>query len=95
VDEDILIYGDPGYSGIHEYHGNSIIPIKAGRNNLLSEKEKAYNKRLSRKRIAVEHIDAKIKTFKIMAYPYKNHCKRHLLRLSLICGIINFENRCK
>jgi hypothetical protein len=95
VDEDILMYGDLGYLGIHEYHGNSILPIKASKNNPLSEKEKAYNKRLARKRVAVEHINAKIKTFKIMAYPYRNHRKRHLLRLSLICGIINFENRCK
>jgi len=95
MDEDILMYGDLGYLGIYDYHANSIIPIKASKNNPLSEKEKAYNKRLARKRVAVEHINAKIKTFKIMAYPYRNHCKRHLLRLSLICGVINFENRCK
>ena len=95
MDEGILIYGDLGYLGIYDYHANSIIPIKASKNNPLNEKEKAYNKRLSHKRVAVEHINAKIKIFKIMAYPYRNHCERHLLRLSLICGIINFENRCK
>jgi hypothetical protein len=95
MDEKIQMYGDLGYIGIYDYHANSIIPIKASKNNPLSEKEKAYNKRLARKRVAVEHINAKIKTFKIMAYPYRNHCKRHLLRLSLICGVINFENRCK
>ena len=95
VDEAIRAYGDLGYLGIHNYHANSIIPIKASKKNPLSEKEKAYNKRLARKRVAVEHINAKIKTFKIMANPYRNHCKRHLLRLSLICGIINFENKRK
>ena len=95
VDEDIPMYGDLGYLGIYGYHANSIIPIKASKNNPLSEKEKAYNKRLARKRVAIEHINAKIKTFKIMAYPYRNHCKRHSLRFSLICGIINFENRSK
>jgi hypothetical protein len=95
VDEKILMYGDLGYLGIHGCHANSVIPVKASKNNPLSEKEKTHNKRLARKRVAVEHINAKIKTFKIMAYPYRNHCKRHLLRLSLICGIINFENRRK
>jgi hypothetical protein len=95
MDEKILMYGDLGYLGIYDWHANSIIPIKASKNNPLSEKEKAYNKRLARKRVAIEHINAKIKTFKIMAYPYRNHCKRHLLRLSLICGVINFENRRK
>ncbi len=89
------MYGDLGYLGVRDYHANGMIPIKASKNNPLSEKDKAYNKRLARKRVAVEHINAKIKTFKIMAYPYRNHCKRHLLRLSLICGVINFENRCK
>jgi predicted Holliday junction resolvase-like endonuclease len=60
IDEDILMYADLGYLGIHDYHANSIIPIKASKNNPLNEKEKAYNKRLARKRVAVEHINAKI-----------------------------------
>ena len=67
------MYADLGYLGIHDYHANSIIPVKASKNNPLNEKEKTYNKRLARKRVAVEHINAKIKTFKIMAYPYRNH----------------------
>jgi hypothetical protein len=59
TDEKILMYGDLGYLGIYGCHANSIIPIKASKNNPLSEKEKAYNKRLARKRVAVEHINAK------------------------------------
>jgi hypothetical protein len=89
------MYGDLGYLGINGVHANSIIPVKATKLHPLSGKEKAYNKWLARKRVIVEYINAKIKTFKCMAYPYRNHCKRHLLRLSLICGIINFENRWK
>jgi hypothetical protein len=26
-----------------------------------------------------------------MAYPYRNHCNRHLLRMTLLCSIINYE----
>jgi hypothetical protein len=89
------VYGDLGYLGIDKYHANSMIPIKSSKNHQLSEKEKAYNKRLARKRVAVEHINAKIKTFKIMSYPYRNRRRRHLLRMSLVCGIINFEKRFK
>jgi hypothetical protein len=91
----IPLYADLGYLGIDEFHANSKIPIKASKLHPLSEKDKAYNKRLARKRVIVEHINAKIKTFKIMSCPYRNHCKRHLLRVSLICGIINFEKRGK
>ena len=38
-------------------------------------------------------MNAKIKVFKIMKYAYRNRRKRHLLRLNLICGIINFESQ--
>jgi hypothetical protein len=93
MDESIPAYTDLGYKGIEKFHVNSKIPRKESKYYKLSEKDKAYNKRLARKRVIVEHINAKIKTFKIMAYPYRNHCKRHLLRMSLICGLINFDLR--
>jgi len=89
------VYTDLGYVGIDAYHTNSKIPRKASKLHPLSDKDKAYNKRLAKKRVVIEHINAKIKTFKSMAYQYRNHCKRHLLRVALICGIINFEKRGK
>lgn len=92
VDESIKVLADLGYLGIEKLHINSLIPKKESKNHKLTEREKAYNKRLARLRVVIEHINAKIKTFKIMAYPYRNHRARHLLRMSLICGIINFEN---
>jgi IS5 family transposase len=95
VHEEIIMYADLGYLGIEAYHAKSKIPRKASKLHPLSDKDKAYNKRLARKRVVVEHINARIKTFKSMAYPYRNHCKRHLLRMSLICGIINFEGQRK
>jgi hypothetical protein len=87
----ILIRADLGYLGIEKLHENSQIPKKGSKLHKLNKGEKAYNKRLARKRVVIEHINAKIKTFKSMAYPYRNHCRRHLLRMSLICGIINLE----
>jgi hypothetical protein len=86
-----LILADLGYLGIEALHDNSQIPKKSSKNHKLTEREKVYNKRLARKRVVIEHINAKIKTFKITAYPYRNHRRRHLLRMTLICGIINFE----
>ncbi|GHU23441.1 IS5 family transposase [Spirochaetia bacterium] len=93
VDPSVLIQADSGYLGIGNLHANSQIPKKESKYHKLSKEELAYNKRLSRERVVIEHINAKIKTFKNMAYPYRNHCTRHLLRMSLICGIINFELR--
>jgi hypothetical protein len=83
--------GGPGYGGIEALHPNSQIPKKSSKKYKLNEREKAYNRRLVKKRVVIEHINAKIKTFKIMVYPYWNHCLWHFLRIFLICGIINFE----
>jgi len=91
VSKSIGIDVDLGYLGLDKLHEKSRIPKKASKNHKLTEKEKEYNKCLARKRVIIEHVNAKIKVFKSMAYPYRNHCRRHLLRMSLICGIINFE----
>jgi hypothetical protein len=93
VDESILVQTDLGYLGIEQLHANSLIPIKESKYYKLNKQEKAYNKKLAGRRVAIEHINAKIKTFKIMDYPYRNRRRRHLLRMSIICGIINFEKR--
>jgi hypothetical protein len=93
VSESILIQADLGYLGIEAFHANSQIPKKSSKKHKLNKRELAYNKRLARKRVVIERVNAKIKTFKSMAYPYRNHCRRHLLRMALICGIINFELR--
>jgi hypothetical protein len=91
VCKSIPIDGDSGYQGLQKLHPVCRLPIKAGKNHPLTKREKACNKRLARDRVVIEPINAKIKTFKIMAYPYRNHCKRHLLRMTLICSIINYE----
>ena len=87
----VIILADSGYQGIQSYHEWSLIPVKAGKNRPLSAAEKAYNKALSRQRICIENINAQIKVFKIMSYPYRNRRRRHLLRMKLICAILNAE----
>jgi hypothetical protein len=88
----ILLDADLGYFGIERYHPNSFIPVKSSKNHQLTKEKKAYNKILARRRVGIEHINAKIKTFKSMAYPYRGHyCNRHSLRMTLICGIINYD----
>jgi hypothetical protein len=92
IDESITAQTDLGYLGIEKLHENVLIPIKESKNHKLTKRERAYNKKLAKQRVVIEHVNAKIKTFKVMAYPYRNRRRRHLLRMSIICGIINFEN---
>ena len=89
----IKAQGDSGYQGIAGIHGNSGTPKKKPKGGELTKEEKAGNREISRGRMLTEHINAKIKVFKIMANKYRNRLKRHGLRAALICGIINFETR--
>ena len=89
ISSSIPVDADLGYQGIPAYHANSCIPIKSSKNHQLTKREKAYNKRLSHRRVVIEHVNSKIKTFRCMSYPYRGHYhNRHSLRMALLCGII-------
>ena len=59
--------------------------------NTLSKEDKLENRKKSSKRIPIEHINAKIETFKIVAQKYRNRRKRFGLRFNLICALINWD----
>ena len=85
------LFVDKGYMGITKNHSNSIIPIRASKKHKLKESEKWYNNEISKIRIAVEHVNAFIKKFKITSTRFRNRRKHFKLYMSLICGIYNFE----
>ena len=87
----IQFLADSGFQGILKFHMNSLTPIKSSKNHKLTDDERKFNHELSRRRIAIEHVNSWIKIFKIMAYRYRNKRLRHGLRISLICGIYNME----
>jgi hypothetical protein len=91
VRDGVKVRGDSGYQGILKLHSNSETPKKKPRGGFLTEVEKAENRRISRERILIENINAKIKVFKVTANKYRNRRKRFKLRMSLICGIYNYE----
>jgi len=93
VSEKVKVLGDGGYQGILKLHWNSEIPKKKPRGGVLSVVEKMENRRISRERVFVENVIAKVKVFKILSNKYRNRRRRHKLRMTLICGIINYENK--
>ena len=56
-----------------------------------SYEDKSYNHVLSKERIKVENIFAKVKTFKLFSTTYRNRRKRFRLIMNLISIIINRE----
>ena len=89
--KDIEAKVDLGYVGIKKLHPNVEIPKKNSKNYKLSDDDKKENQEKASKRIFVEHINAKIKTFQILKQKYRNRRKRYNLRVNLICGLINFD----
>ena len=82
---------DTGYLGIATQHSNTDIPKKKSKLHPLTKKDRLANKLKASARITVEHVNAKIKTFKILDEKYRNRRKRFGLRFNLICALINFD----
>jgi hypothetical protein len=87
----IIVVGDKGYQGIAELHKNSLTPYKKPKGGELTLEQKAFNSTLSKIRILIEHVNRRIKRFKMFQCRYRNKQRKHHKRISLICGIHNFE----
>jgi hypothetical protein len=51
-----IVIGDADYQGIGKLHESVLHPFKKPKGEMLDEKERDFNKSLSRIRIKVEHI---------------------------------------
>lgn len=82
---------DKGYQGMQKLHVCCRLPRKKPRGGQLSAEDKAYNRRLARERIGVEHINRRLKVFRILSGRYRNRRRRFGLRCNLIAALYNFE----
>lgn len=86
-----FILADKGYQGIRALYSHSLLPSKAKKRCRLDPVLKAYNREINKRRIVIEHIFGRLKTFKILSERYRNKGKRLGLRFNLIAGIYNLE----
>ncbi|MCC5668489.1 IS5 family transposase [Nostoc sp. CHAB 5784] len=91
--KDIEFLGDKGYQGIHKLHAKSRIPKNKPLRGELNREEKKSNQELAKVRVVGEHINRKLKIFKILSDRYRNRRKRFALRFNLIAGLYNYELR--
>ncbi len=82
---------DKGYQGIAKVHELSETPIKKPRGGKLTKDQKQYNRQLNRLRVVVEHVNRRLKIFRILSERYRNRHRRFGLRSNLIAGIYNYE----
>lgn len=82
---------DKGYQGIQRLHVKSRLPIKKPKGVSLSKDQKASNRQLARERIGIEHINRRLKIFRILSERYRNRRRRYGLRCNLIAALYNYE----
>ena len=90
-DEDTQSLQDSGYQGIKAFHSNSYTPRKKPKDGELTSREKEYNRELSRLRIGIEHVNGRLKVFRILSERYRNRRRRYGLRCNLITALYNYE----
>lgn len=86
-----LWLADKGYQGLAKLHHSSCLPTKKPRGTKLSKSDRQHNRCLARLRIIVEHVNRRLKVFRILGERYRNRRKRFGLRFNLIAAILNFE----
>lgn len=83
--------GDSGYQGNARYLTNSYITTKKPRNDELSKTEQYDNRILSKERICIEHVNRRVKIFRILGQRYRNRRHRYGLRFNIIAALYNYE----
>jgi hypothetical protein len=82
---------DKGYQGIQKLHDNCELPKKKPKGGQLTRADKVYNRALARRRIGIEHVNRRLKIFRILAGCYRNRRRRYGLRCNLIAAVYNLE----
>ncbi len=87
----ICCLGDLGYLGLTHLHANAQTPFRKSKHHPLTPEQKVFNRQLSRERIVIEHVIARLKVFRILSERYRNRRTRFGLRFNLIAAIYNRE----
>lgn len=87
----LKLYVDSGYQGVLKFHKCSELPKKSSKHNPLSYEDKLSNREKAKIRIIVEHVNAKLKVFKIFSTQYRNRRKDFLKRFNIVCALVNAD----
>lgn len=82
---------DKGYDGIEKGYPSLplYLPYKARRNRPLTEVEEAYNRELSSYRIVVEHTNAQLQKYQVLAQTYRHARPKHSRSVRVVAGLVN------
>lgn len=85
------LLADKGYQGVLKLHPNSQTPKKKPKKATLDSADRCYNRTLAQGRVLAEHVNRRLKIWRILSERYRNRRKRFGLRFNLIAGLYNYE----
>jgi hypothetical protein len=85
------LLADKGYQGVLKLHANSQTPKKKPKNATLDKADRRSNRTLAQRRVIAEHVNCRLKVWRILSERYRNRRKRFGLRFNLIAGVYNYE----
>jgi len=86
IPPDVEQIGDTAYIGKDV---NITVPFKSSKLNKLTKEQKLSNRKLSSKRIVVEHVIGKMKIYQILSQRFRNKKNTHTLVFKNIAGLTN------
>lgn len=88
---DLQLLADKGYQGVLKLHANSQTPKKKPKRATLDKADRLSNRTLAQRRVIAEHVNRRLKIWRILSERYRNRRKRFGLRFNLIAGVYNYE----
>ncbi|MEH1830905.1 MAG: transposase family protein [Nostoc sp.] len=76
---------------LRDFQADTRNSAKKTRGGKLSYEDKKSNQELAKIRILGEHVNRRLKVFKILSLTYRNRRKRFGLRFNLIATLYNYE----
>lgn len=90
----LTVLGDKAYVGLSKYHVKT--PFKRNEQRFKTDKVKAtgLNKALSSKRISIEHVFARLKSYRLLSMPYYYAKTKLDIFVKAIVNIYNLVKIC-
>jgi len=80
------LLADKAYNGEHTF----VTPMR-GRWHQLSENQREYNKLIGKKRVIIEHVNARLKIFHVLSVPFRGEVEDHNTIFNVIAQLVNID----
>lgn len=89
----IYEYGDKGFQGLQKLHPGAVVrtPPKRKKGKELTKTEQDDAGRIGRIRIAIEHTNARLKTFAIMRNKFHGSAEKMSRTANVLSGFVNYH----